>query len=450
MPGGSCISGMAGLNMMKKNDLTVWLAAFAFLCLSSVPASGVEKPFQINGHARTRGDCSWHDTDSIFSVVGTRPYWDRAGELRLKNDFYFSEELSLQTHYEAAFSGGDTRRKSFELLDRLGFSDADGLLFTQPIEDDRRLMDLTGILEDEKGYVGYHRLDRLALGITHKNVGLILGRQAQTWGNGMIFNPMDLFNPFSPTDILRDYKTGDDMISLRFSTENSSNFHLLAVPRRNPDHDVDPDCASLAGKWHFSKNSADYDIMAARHYQDYVVGFGATGYLKNTAWRIDGTWTFLHDDPDLKDEKQGYPALSANMDYSWVWREKNFYGFVELYHNGLGRSDPLEALADIQILDRIMRGELFTLGQNYFSALLQCELHPLFNAYCTVIANLHDGSTIFLPRAVWDVAENIQFIFGGILFQGGQDTEYGGIPIPATDLYIKAPSNAFIWWTVYF
>ena len=33
-----------------------------------------------------------------------------------------------------------------------------------------------------------------------------VGRQAVTWGNGLIFNPMDLFNPFSPVDIERDYK----------------------------------------------------------------------------------------------------------------------------------------------------------------------------------------------------------------------------------------------------
>ena len=30
-------------------------------------------------------------------------------------------------------------------------------------------------------------------------------------GERVFFNPMDLFNPFAPTDIEREYKIGDDM-----------------------------------------------------------------------------------------------------------------------------------------------------------------------------------------------------------------------------------------------
>ena len=33
--------------------------------------------------------------------------------------------------------------------------------------------------------------------------------------------------------------------------------------------------------------------MGTRHYEDYVVGIGSTGYLKDAAWRCDATWTFL-------------------------------------------------------------------------------------------------------------------------------------------------------------
>jgi hypothetical protein len=54
----------------------------------------------------------------------------------------------------------------------------------------------------------FHPAYRLALGI-QPNWGLIrIGHQAVTWGNGLLFNPMDLFNPFSPSDIERDYKIG--------------------------------------------------------------------------------------------------------------------------------------------------------------------------------------------------------------------------------------------------
>jgi hypothetical protein len=445
MRDGLFISGTGVLKMMKKNvEISVCLFICVFVVLSA-PIVNASPCFEVNGHLKLGGGASWHDTDSLYSFVGVGTYLDTDAEVRLKNDFHFSKNVYVQTHYEAVLSGGDTRRKTSSLLNMFGVSDADAVFLTQPIEDDRRLMDLTGIVVDEQGHIGYHRLDRLALGITHGYGSIVIGRQAQTWGNGMIFNPMDLCNPFSPTDIRRDYKTGDDMVSAQFSPGGAQNFHILYVPRRNAGHDVDWDSASLAGKWHFAVNAAEFDVMGARHYEDYVAGLGTMGYLKEAAWRMDGTWTFLKNDPDLTGGKDGYFTLAANMDYSWVWGGKNFYGFVEVYHNGLGRSDPIQALMDQNIIDRVSRGELFTLGKNYFSALLQCEVHPLFNVYGTVITNLRDPSAILLPRAVWDMAQNIQMTVGAVIFLGGKGTEYGGIEIPSTDVYVKAADNAFVW-----
>ena len=63
----------------------------------------------------------------------------------------------------------------------------------------------------------YHRLDRLSVTFQPYWGTLQIGRQALTWGNGFLFNPMDLFNPFSPTQIDREYKPGDDMVSILFN-----------------------------------------------------------------------------------------------------------------------------------------------------------------------------------------------------------------------------------------
>jgi hypothetical protein len=60
-----------------------------------------------------------------------------------------------------------------------------------------------------------------------------IGRQAITWGNGLIFNPMDLFNPFPPADIQRDYKVGDDMALAQVALPYSADLQLLYVVRRD-------------------------------------------------------------------------------------------------------------------------------------------------------------------------------------------------------------------------
>lgn len=403
--------------------------------------------FEWGGHLRAQGSVSWVDDDSFFRPVGTGTFYDGNVDFRLKNKIFFGDWGYFETHYEAVVSGGDTREKSNELAELVPFFFPDELLPGEPINDDRRLFDLTHTLTEEDSYIGYHRLDRLNLTLLPPWGTIRLGRQAITWGNGFIFNPFDLFNPFAPTDILRDYKIGDDMALAEFPIADMGNVQTLYVVRRDPvDDDVDFDEASLAGKLHFAVGTTEFDLLGARHFEDYVVGLGTSGYLKDAAWRVDATWTFLEDSRS----ENGYLSLVANMDYSWVWRKKNFYGFVEFHFNGLGEDDPAEALVKPEVIERFVRGELFTFGRSYLSAHMRVELHPLLNFFVTFINNVGDPSGIAQPRMVWDISEDLQLTAGASISYGEEGKEFGGFEIPGTDLLVDFPDNVFLWATYFF
>ena len=398
------------------------------------------------GYIKCRGVASWPDDESFYRFVGTETYYDGSVEGRLKNRLYFGSSLYLDTHYEMILSGGEKRRKEKE-LERLFAGVFEEGYIQREIEDDRRLMDLTKVISDDSDSILYHRLDRLSLTVQKERFVVRLGRQAVTWGNGFLFNPMDLFNPFAPTDIEREYKVGDDMASAQFSLGRSSDLQFLYVPRRDPSTgDMESDQSSLAGKMHFAKDTTEFDIMAARHFEDDVVGAGISGYLGDTAWRLDATWTFLGEKSDESD----FLSLTANMDYSWVWWEKNFYGFGEFFYNGLGDDRYSDALFEKTVAERLDRGELFTLGRLYLAGYVRMEVHPLVNLFVTVINNCDDPSGIFQPRLAWDVTQDIQFTCGGNIFFGGGDTEYGGFRIPPTDIMIKSPDSAYMWLAYYF
>jgi hypothetical protein len=399
------------------------------------------------GYLKIQGSLSWPDEESLFQPVGPRPYTDGSSELRLKNKLLFGSWGKLETHYEAVYTGGDTRRQSRKLERQFPALAESGVLPAAPLEDDRRFFDLTKTIDESDDHILYHRLDRLALTLLPPWGSVTIGRQALTWGNGLIFNPMDLFNPFAPTDIERDYKVGDDMVNVQVPLDARGNLQFLYVPRRNPaTHKVERDQSSLAGKLHFSRGTTEFDLMAAEHYDAEVVGLGSSGYLGDAAWRLDAIWTSL----DRQSLEDNYLSLVANMDYSWVWWGKNVYGFVEFFYNGLGKDNYPEALSDPDITERLARGELFTLGRTYLSGHLRVELHPLFNVYLTAITNLADPSGILQPRATWDVSQNVQITAGGNIFWGEPGTEYGGFPVPGTNLVDKAPDNIFLWLTYYF
>jgi len=398
------------------------------------------------GHIKFRSGASLLDDDSIFQPVGTSPCFGGYAEFRLKNRLMFGNWGEFETHYEVVLSGGGLRRKANELSRRYPELAPFAEFLVRPLEDNGRLMDLTRVINEGDSYILVHRLDRLCLTLLPEWGVVRVGRQAVTWGNGMLFNPMDLLNPFSPTDIERDYKIGDDMVSARFPTKIGE-LQFLYVPRRNQiTGEVSRHQSSLAGKWHFASGATEFDIMAARHYRDTVMGVGSAGYLGDAAWRLDATWTFLDDTT----RKNGFFSLVANMDYSWVWKQKNVYGFLEFYFNGLCDSHYDHVYTDPNIINRIQRGELFTMGRVYLGGHIRVELHPLFNVYMTSITNLEDLSGVLQPRAVWDVAQNVQITFGGNIAYGARGSEFGGVEIPHSSLINKAPNNVFVWLTRYF
>ena len=396
------------------------------------------------GRIRTTGVASRVTNDIIYEPVGTGTYYDTATNFRLTNETFFSDTMIGEIHYQLIGAGGDTVRKQNELNEIFPGLPENLLYLNTSLNDDRRLMDLTDTIKDTDSWYLVQRIDRLFLSFLGTRASLRVGRQAITWGNGFVFNPMDLFNPFPPTTIDREYKTGDDMINAQVGLQEFGDLQLLYVARRNPENeDVEQDQASLAGKWHFALGNTEFDAMASKNYEDYVIGVGSRGYLGDAAWRLDATWTFLQG-------SDNYLSLAANMDYSWVWFKKNFYGFIEYYYNGLGRNDYAAALLDPAVYERLARGELFVLGKNYASSHIEVELHPLFKLTLTTINNVEDPSGIIQPYAVWDIMQDLQMTAGLGIYYSKKGSEFGGFKLPGTDLRNRPPDSAYLWFIYYF
>jgi hypothetical protein len=407
---------------------------------------------QWGGHLRGIGGLSYPDDRSIYQVVDAdTPFVDGQAELRLKNNLSLGSAWSLETHYELLGLRGDTLEKSNQVHNVLPSAAASTALGSQAvIDDDRRLLNLTHILSQGDDYVVYHRLDRLNLRYIGSRATVRVGRQALTWGNGLIFNPMDLFNPFSPVTVQKDYKTGDDMLHLQM-TVGQGEVQMLYLPRRDPGSGhIRDDQSSYAAKWHLTLNTMEMDLMAARHYNDILLAAGAVGYLGGAAWRVDTLYSRLDDHRNQRDCWQ----IVANLDYAWLWLGKNIYGLVEFYYNGLGlgHGDYAQSLTDNQLSRRLDRGELFTLGRAYLAGQLRAELHPLLQTSLITIVNPADPSSIVQPQLEWDLATDWQLIAGASLYCGGGDTEFGGFyaEVDGTRIKVGPADGGYLWLSYYF
>lgn len=398
-------------------------------------------PGRWGGHIKVRGQISFPETGSLLAPAGEDTLKDGAGEVRLKHELALRGDLLFTLHYETVYSGGETRRAAAETARSPGLRGIRNL-FQGAVPDDRRLLDLTSALDEEPGHIWYHRLDRLFLSYTPVWGNIRVGRQAVTWGSGRIFNPMDLFNPFSPSDVERDYKIGDDMLSVEIYPGNGA-LQLLYIPRRNPEsQEISWNHSSLAGKVHFMAGNLELDVMTGYHYKDIVTGLGLSGYLGNAAWRVDGTATFL--------ENEHYLSFVANLDYSWVWGGKNVYGLLEFYRNGLLENDYAQDVFSPPVSERLARGELHTLGNTYLAGTLQFEAHPLVNLFLTVLTNLADPSGVLQPRIVYDPGQNTQITTGANLYWGDRGSEFGGWDVPGTGLSTAPADTVYLWLTRFF
>lgn len=386
--------------------LSFFLSFFLFL-MSYTHAQALTA----GGHAKYTFGHKQYPDNALAVSNGGRHQTEHTGNIRL------------------AFAGrqkGVGFKAHYEMLSLLAESDN----ITAGYDPDRyRLFDLTHTLEETNDFLFLHRLDRLFVAHSAGNLVVRLGRQAVSWGNGLVYHPMDIFNPFGPAAIDTDYKPGDDMLYAQWVTASGNDLQCIVLPRRNNSHDLREEESSFSVKYHGLYAFGDVDLLAARHFGQELLGAGFSRPVGESLWRIDATITRLAGDR--------YKAvLTTNMDYSWEWFDHNIYGFAEYYHNGFGE-ERYTASPDSELAERLARAELFTQMKNYCGMGLQIELHPLVRFAPTITVNLDDMSGLAPITLSWDMKQDLVMKLSGIFSWGDNESEYGGPATPGQTVQMQ-------------
>lgn len=292
-----------------------------------------------------------------------------------------------------------------------------------------------------------HKLDRAYIAYNRNQLSIKFGRQVLSWGNGLVFKPMDLFNPFPPNAIDTSYKPGIDMLYSQWLFNNGSDLSAIIVPRRNPDTGkLDSAFSSSAIKWHIFGSSLQTDFMLARDYKDTVIGLGINGSINDALWRFDLVPTFT--------ENTGtFTSLVLNLDTAWLWQQKNINGFVEYYRNGFGLKQTAYSLNQLpgELSQRLTRGQLFTSGRDYLSLGLRAQWTALLQLSPLMIFNLNDHSRLFFLQGDYSLSQNLEINFGATLTMGSKGSEFSGIETsPSSGIYFATGKQFFARLSYYF
>lgn len=410
----------------------VWLCAW--LAAAGVTGLARGADTELGGHVKYQYTRTDYRSDDLGAVFGDDPANDHGLDLRLKAESR-QGPWDVAVHYELLAVHGDSL-EARRAMRAAGLAVAGGV--TGLPDDERRLFNLTSVVADRAGTAAVQRLDRLSLGYSSGRVSVRAGRQAVSFGNGLVFQPLDFLNPFSPIAIDKEYKTGGDMLYGQWQFDGGDTTAIV-VPRRDPaTHAITGHDSSYAGKLRWRVAGFDLDVLAARHYDENLVGVGVTHNLGGAVWRLDVECNDVPGDTAW--------SLVTNFDYSWTLFGRNMYGFAEYFRNGLGAATEAGYLTpDPELAARLARGELFTLARDYAALGLQVELAPLVNVYANLVQNLNDASRIWQLRGVYDWRQNTQLMAGVNLPDGERGSEYGGIPAlpgtflaPGRSVYLRA------------
>jgi hypothetical protein len=409
------------------------LSALIACLLLSVAVVADDGAIEIGGHTKLSLTGQAYPDQSLFrDLVGSNTL-DLSGDLRL-NFEADADRWSFDGAYQLLALHGD----SIE-LGRLVPGGAE-LFFPGLPNDDRRLFDLTDIIEDDGKTAVLHRIDRLSVAYMSEKAVFRLGRQVLSWGNGLFYSPMDLVNPFDPAAVDTEYKVGDDMLYSQYLFDDGSDVQFAYVARRNLlDGDFDAGESTAAIKYHGFVGAAEFDVLLAQSYEDTVLGFGGSGNVGGSVWTADAVFTRTDNDT--------YAQLVTNLTYSWNWFDRNMSGAIEYFYSGFGQRsdayDPLSLGSNPDLVERVARGELFSIGRHYLAGSIMIEMMPLWTVTPTLLASLSDPSALLQLVTSVSMGDNLTFLGSINVPIGPKGSEFGGVEASQPNRYLSGGAGLF-------
>ena len=370
------------------------------------------------------------DTDfsirtSAFGSLGLLPDEDL---LRPRLGPHFADaSADVRSMFEASAGGWEFalhHQLIYRQGDLIGLSESgDDTLNRLPRGDDARAFRLSWSLDSDSNRAIWHRFDQVSVGWSNRQWRFRVGRQAVSWGNGLVFQPVDVLNPFSPVAVDTEYKPGDDLVLVERRFSSGQELQAIAVARRGSGGDLSGSSGSYGLRWHSPLGESDLEIFAMRHYGDQMLGLGIAKPLGELLIRGDLLVTRT---------QEGASRFSAvvNTDVHFAWGETMVNLWLEYFYNGFGEDDPrLDSLSQ-DLLHRIERGELSTVGKHYLalSARFTPSLRVSYGGL--LLANLQDMSVLsqfsveFLPSDLASVSLGVTYGFAD-----DRGDEYGGLRV---------------------
>jgi hypothetical protein len=264
--------------------------------------------------------------------------------------------------------------------------------------------DLEGI-ETRKNSLMTTAIDRLYADWTHGSLEVTAGRQRIAWGTCLVWNPLDLFNPYGVLDFDYEEKPGTDALRVQVYTGAVSTVEIAGGPGRTAS-EVTYGIRYLTGL-----KGYDLSVVAGWEKRFWRVGTGWAGQIAGGGFRGEVLYSTPGETIVLGPEVVGgslggtvhreagdFWTAALSYDYTFA---NSFYVHDEVLYNGLGTTRS----AGLRYTQTAITGELSPARYSIFHEFAY-DITPLLRADIFAILNPDDRSWISISTLAYSLSAN--------------------------------------------
>ncbi|WP_394829319.1 hypothetical protein [Pendulispora albinea] len=283
-------------------------------------------------------------------------------------------------------------------------------------------------------------VDRLTIKLSAPWFDVTVGRQAINFSKAYFFSPLDVFLPFGPRAIDREYKPGVDAVrvDVPIGDQSGANVVLAAGPAVDVDpvtqaftppralYSAEPQTSALLARFFTTIGSWDLSAQGGSVYGGYHAAAGVAGELLTLGVRAEASYlvsrhmTLARAPPSAASPtilvSGHHPSFVFSVDRRF---ENGLYISAEYFYNGAVTGDSFLAAA---LRTRI--GETTNLGEHLVGALVTYEATPTMKIKAASVLSIHpehfSASALVSPSVDWSVAENVDLTVGALLMFGAR------------------------------
>lgn len=298
-----------------------------------------------------------------------------------------------------------------------------------------RLAQLDGSIAIESDTFSYrHELDR-ALVAFHRDWGeLIIGRQAVGLGRGLVFSAVDVFAPFTPIEVDREWRRGVDAVRIEYHTSDTSSIELIAAFGEDWDHSA----VLVRGRGYLGR--IDGEIIVGKRARDFLMAAVVSAAIVDAEGHLE---LALFDTPEPQPDGAlfggDHLVGKAVIGTSYTFDVGNGLTLLGEYHySGFGIDDPADAAARLRkpaFQERYLRGDTQILGRHALALQATYPFNEAWVGSLLCLGSPVDGSGLLSASAVWDMAKNTTLAINGVIPWGARpnagrlESEYGATPV---------------------